>query len=80
VRRVAGTRNQILGHSPVAGRYGRKGAFDPKQIKTIEALEPDVVQETRKILMEAKSKVDVGNLMTIKTWPRPSFNRGNAIA
>ena len=34
----------------------------------------------QKILMEVKSKADAGNLMTIKTWPRPSLNRGNAIA
>lgn len=63
------TRDRILGHvSGVPGRYGKKGMFSPEQVAAIEALEPPVVKEMRKILMAAKKKADRGELIVLKPW------------
>jgi len=60
------TRDRILGHvGGVPGRYGRKGMQDQKQIAAIEALEPQVVKEMRKVLMAAKDSADRGGLIVI---------------
>jgi hypothetical protein len=62
-------RDRILGHvTTVPGRYGKKGMFSPEQVAAIEALEPAVVKEMRKILMAAKEKADRGELITLKPW------------
>jgi len=63
------TRDRILGHaSTVPNRYGRNGMIDPKQVSAIEALEPPVVKTMRTILMAAKDKADLGELIVLKPW------------
>lgn len=63
------TRDRILGHAgDVAGRYGRKGILDPEIAAKIEALEPSVIKEMRKILMGAKQRADAGELEVLKTF------------
>ena len=58
------TRDRILGHvGGVPGRYGRKGMQDQRQIAAIEALEPPVIKEMRKVLMAAKESADQGGLI-----------------
>jgi hypothetical protein len=63
------TRDRILGHaSDVSGRYGRKGILDPEIAAKIEALEPLVIKEMRKILKGAKQRADAGELQVLKTF------------
>jgi integrase len=63
------TRDRILGHvTGVKGRYGRKWLFSAEQVAAIEALEPAVVKEMRKILLAAKEKADRGELVVLKPW------------
>lgn len=62
------TRDRILGHvGGVPGRYGRKGMQNQKQIAAIEALEPQVVKEMRKVLMAAKERADRGELVVLNS-------------
>lgn len=63
------TRDRILGHaSDVRGRYGRNGILDPQIAAKIEALEPPVIKEMRKILLAAKNRADNAGLMVLKTY------------
>jgi hypothetical protein len=63
------TRDRILGHaSDVRGRYGRNGVLDPQIAAKIEALEPLVVKQMREILLAAKSRADLGELIVLKTY------------
>jgi integrase len=64
------TRDRILGHAgDVRRSYGRKGILDPAVAERIEKLEPPVIKEARKILLDAKSKADRGELIVIKASP-----------
>jgi integrase len=63
------TPDRILGHaSGVRGRYGRKGILDPQIAARIEALEPQVIKDARKILITAKNRADCGELVVLKTY------------
>jgi integrase len=63
------TRDRILGHvSDVRGRYGRNGILDPEIAAKIEALEPLVIKEMRKVLLGAKHRADAGELKVLKTY------------
>jgi hypothetical protein len=58
----------LFGSIAVPGRYGKKGMFSPEQVAAIDALEPPVVKEMRKILMAAKEQADRGEFVTLKPW------------
>ncbi|WP_228749747.1 hypothetical protein [Bradyrhizobium sp. BR 10261] len=63
------TRDCILGHaSDVRGRYGRNGILDPQIAAKIEALEPPVIKQMRKILLAAKNCADAGALTVLKSY------------
>ncbi|WBL77245.1 tyrosine-type recombinase/integrase [Bradyrhizobium xenonodulans] len=63
------TRDRILGHAnDVRGRYGRKGILDPEIAAKIEALEPAVIKQMRKMLLSAKNRADAGGLTVLKTY------------
>jgi hypothetical protein len=63
------TRDRILGHaSDVRGRYGRKGILDAQIAAKIEALEPPIIKQMRKILLAPKNRADVCELTLLKTY------------
>ena len=62
------TRDRILGHvGGVPGRYGRKGMFNQKHVAAIEALEPPVIKEMRKVFMAARESADRGEFIILNS-------------
>jgi integrase len=61
------TRDRILGHvTDVPGGYGRKGSINANQMAAISALEPEIVQQMREILVAAKDRAERAELIALK--------------
>ena len=61
------TRDRILGHvTDVPGGYGRKGSINANQMAAISALEPEIVQQMREILVAAKDRAERAELIELQ--------------
>ncbi|MCH8490717.1 MAG: hypothetical protein LAT81_12415 [Oceanicaulis sp.] len=71
------TKRRILGHAPigVGDVYGAKGFLDPAEAKVISEIEPPVVQEMRRILVDARDRALAGELQIVKPWLELDFKK-----
>ncbi|PZQ10028.1 MAG: hypothetical protein DI565_20215 [Ancylobacter novellus] len=66
------TRHRVLGHAggsdAVPLRYGAKGLMTKEQAGFIVELETDLIRGMRELLMPAKEKADLGELVRLTPW------------